>query len=75
MVKQCQRVGFAAAKLGREIENGVGFRSLAGQAADDFGGKTGEILGEISAFEETLRLLIISGRETFAHLIQMDGKF
>ena len=75
MVKQRQRVGLAAAKLRGEIEDGVGFRFLAGQTADDFGRETGEILGEIGALEKSFRLLVISGRLAFAHLIQMDGEF
>ena len=36
MVKQRQGVRLAAAKLRRQIENGVCFRLLAGQTADDF---------------------------------------
>ena len=75
MVKQRQRVRLAAAKLRREIENGVGFRFLAGQTADDFGCETGEILGEICALEKAFRLLIIGRRFAFANLIQMDGEF
>jgi hypothetical protein len=75
MVKQRQRVGLAAAELRREIEDGVRFRFLAGQSADDFGRETGEILGEIRPLEKAFRLLIIRRRFAFANLIQMHGEF
>ena len=68
-------VGLAAAELGGQVEDRAGLGPLAGEAADDFGGQGGEVLGEVGAGEEAVGLLVVGRGAVVADVVQVDGEF
>ena len=76
MVEGSQRVGLAAAELGRHVEIGARLHRLAGQPAHDLRRKFEEATGEIGAVEESGRIEVI-GRHApplLANMVEVDRK-
>ena len=62
-------------ELGGQVEDRAGLGAVAGKAADDLGGQRGEVLGEIGAGEEAVRLLVVRRGAVVADVVEVDGKF
>lgn len=75
VVEERERVSFAAAELGGEIEDGTGLGPLAGEAADDLAGEGGEIPGQVRAREEPVRFLVVWRSASVADVVEVDGEF
>ena len=68
-------MSLAAPELGGHVEYGRGLRFLPRQSANHLSPQGGQRLGQVGAFEELLRILVIRRSAAVSHLVKVDGKF
>ena len=74
VIQQGQGVGLAAAELGGEVEAGRRGRSHARQPARGLGGEVQQVLGEVGAAEELLRLPVDFVAAPILHHVEVHGE-